>query len=524
MADKYWIGPAGGLASDDSNWSTTSGGTNDTTAPVSGDVAHFDSGGDTNCTWDIDDSVDIVLESTYTATVTVGSDLTTNGLNSIDIGGGYFYLNGNTVSLNPSASSYIRSGGTLRPTGTLQSSTHGTAIPLYVYGSVDWDYGGSGSEVHLKDVELHLKANIATGGGGVTITFEDSDIYVDLDDSPTGNVTRKLIVSNGDTWINKGTNEIVNNGNSSYEAKLYLYTAGVWDYYDDTQETIFKGGTSTQKGLFIHISGSVTNRNAWNKIHITEHNQGGITFGYNNSMTLLFENDITIDSGANCNFQRYQSPDSSGDTTLIFGTGTKAITITNDGIIKITGSYIKGNGSNVFIFKGHDGAHPVTITGTGTLKKLGVNSSDVIENVNFQMDFTTFNSATLRGFMSLQNVNDINYDVIIETDITAGTLTLDGSSVTSDGNALTIGGISGTGTLTLTNGSLSGADCDFDNVSYTIKGTTLTNCVNVGTNDIWTLLAKDDGTAASNWHFKMPGTKIALTNKISKTKIVGTKL
>ena len=80
MADKYWIGLDGDLASDDTKWSTTSGGTNDTTAPVADDVAHFDSGGNTDCTWDVDDSITITCDSTYTATITLGANITTTGI------------------------------------------------------------------------------------------------------------------------------------------------------------------------------------------------------------------------------------------------------------------------------------------------------------------------------------------------------------------------------------------------------------------------------------------------------------
>jgi len=519
LADKYWIGPAGGLASDDTNWSTTSGGTNDTTAPVSGDVAHFDSGGDTNCTWDIDDSVDIVLDSSYTSVVSISGDLTTNGLNSIDIGGGYFYLNGNAIGLDPSASSYIRSGGALRPTGTLQSSTPGTAIPLYVYGSVDWDYGGSGSEVYLKDVELHLKTDTTTGGGGVTITFEDSDIYVDLDDSPSGDVTRYLTVSDGDTWINKGTNEIVNNGDSTYSANLYIYSYGTYTY-DSDQETVIRGGSSTQRGSLIIIRGTYT----FNKITIHNHDVDPAHFGYYYGVSINYHGDMNIDSGALVRFYKYYD-DASTSSTHIFGQSDAPVSINGDIILKRSKS--DNSGSGYLIFKGYDSNTPVTVNGNITQQSVESDVGIAIENAVVNGNIANILTKTmLDANISISgDVDDIQAQLEINDDIEInGTMTLNGGSITSAGNALTIGGISGTGTLTLTNGSLTGADCNFDNVSYTIKGTTLTNCVNVGTNDIWTLLAKDDGTAASNWHFKMPGTKIALTNRISKTKIVGTKL
>ena len=50
-AVKYWIGAAGNV-SDNTRWSTTSGGANNATAPGSADVATFDGGGTNNCTLD----------------------------------------------------------------------------------------------------------------------------------------------------------------------------------------------------------------------------------------------------------------------------------------------------------------------------------------------------------------------------------------------------------------------------------------------------------------------------------------
>ena len=47
-ATKYWIGANGGSFTSNSNWSTTSGGANDTTAPGASDVATFDGGTSTN--------------------------------------------------------------------------------------------------------------------------------------------------------------------------------------------------------------------------------------------------------------------------------------------------------------------------------------------------------------------------------------------------------------------------------------------------------------------------------------------
>src|SRR5581483_5576551 len=70
-ATKYWIGSAGGSFSSNANWSTSSGGSNDTTAPGSGDIATFDSGGNTNCTIDANVTIGgLNLTATYSRTLT----------------------------------------------------------------------------------------------------------------------------------------------------------------------------------------------------------------------------------------------------------------------------------------------------------------------------------------------------------------------------------------------------------------------------------------------------------------------
>ena len=49
MANKYWISESSTDWNVDGNWSTTSGGTPDTTYPISGDTVIFNSGGTVNC-------------------------------------------------------------------------------------------------------------------------------------------------------------------------------------------------------------------------------------------------------------------------------------------------------------------------------------------------------------------------------------------------------------------------------------------------------------------------------------------
>src|SRR3989338_1780008 len=68
---KYWIGPNGGSFADNANWSLSSGGANDTTAPGSGDVATFTSADTDSVAIDSSISVSgINIVSGYTGTLT----------------------------------------------------------------------------------------------------------------------------------------------------------------------------------------------------------------------------------------------------------------------------------------------------------------------------------------------------------------------------------------------------------------------------------------------------------------------
>ncbi|MBI4596867.1 MAG: hypothetical protein HY737_00515, partial [Candidatus Omnitrophica bacterium] len=76
-ATKYWIGAAGGSFNSDANWSQSSGGANNTTHPISTDLAVFDSAGNTNCLMDSAVSVQgIDIQANYTQTITQNAGVT----------------------------------------------------------------------------------------------------------------------------------------------------------------------------------------------------------------------------------------------------------------------------------------------------------------------------------------------------------------------------------------------------------------------------------------------------------------
>jgi hypothetical protein len=112
-ATKYWIGSSGGSFSDNANWSTTSGGANDTTAPGVSDVATFNSGNTNNVSIDSSISVSgIDIKSTYSGNITQAVGV------GITVGTGNFTIAGGT---------YTGSTGLIRIEGTF-SQTGGTFI------------------------------------------------------------------------------------------------------------------------------------------------------------------------------------------------------------------------------------------------------------------------------------------------------------------------------------------------------------------------------------------------------------
>jgi len=100
MATKYWIGSGAGNFNDNTRWSTTSGGSNDTTAATTGDDATFNGGGTGNCTLTADVTCSKLLlntgytgtfnTSTYNLTLTNNSGTTLNfqGAGTLNLGSG----------------------------------------------------------------------------------------------------------------------------------------------------------------------------------------------------------------------------------------------------------------------------------------------------------------------------------------------------------------------------------------------------------------------------------------------------
>ena len=97
---RYWIAASLKLSDDDTQWSETSGGANDTTAPDSGASPIFDVGGVGDCTWNISLVLSLDMLSGYPGVITLDNDFTVD--DHLDINGAagsQFITDGNNLDV-----------------------------------------------------------------------------------------------------------------------------------------------------------------------------------------------------------------------------------------------------------------------------------------------------------------------------------------------------------------------------------------------------------------------------------------
>ncbi len=283
MVDLYWTGADGALASVATNWSTVSGGTGDGTVPASGDIAHFDSGGNTNCTWDLDVTCDITCDSTYTATITLGADINVNGLGTLTIYGTF-----DTDAVN----NYALTTSQLTIYGTFNannSELHVTTTTYGVYGIVvragGTFNGGSGTH-HITSINNMGSSTFTTGT--TELTYGAWSVVIAINNSPPSIPDGSLVrftyagqqslaldstISFYDLEIDKGAGNILKHYNPSSSVLVrnnLTITSGTFDTSDGTNSyDLTVDGDVTNAGIFIGndstISfGSLTNSGTFN--------------------------------------------------------------------------------------------------------------------------------------------------------------------------------------------------------------------------------------------------------------------
>lgn len=127
-ANKFWIASVPGNFNDDANWSLTSGGPPNTTAPGATDIATFDGNGLGNCTFTADVTTgSITIAAAYTGTITVGNgvNLTLGPFTNFVMDGGTFNTSNGTFFMNAGETSgtFDQNGGVFNGNGTLNFNT-----------------------------------------------------------------------------------------------------------------------------------------------------------------------------------------------------------------------------------------------------------------------------------------------------------------------------------------------------------------------------------------------------------------
>jgi len=113
--NRYWVAGTEGNWNDSNNWSSSSGGPGGASVPDSDDTAIFDGSGLGNCNIDVEASVtDVVIYSTYTATLSINSGKSLTTLGSFEIAGGAFTTNGELLEVG----SYSQTGGIFNAGGS----------------------------------------------------------------------------------------------------------------------------------------------------------------------------------------------------------------------------------------------------------------------------------------------------------------------------------------------------------------------------------------------------------------------
>jgi hypothetical protein len=306
-ATKYWIGPSGGNFSSNSNWSTSSGGANNTTHPGTSDVATFDGGDVNNAT--LDSTVDVAGMdirsdgggSGYTGTITENTgviiDTETSGWSQA---AGTF--TGSAAAIGINAGTFALSGGTF-------TSTSGTLTIVSTFtisgGTFNANSGTVSFTIATKTVTTggatfnNVNLGITTQNG--TITLAD-DMTVAGNLTTDGNTTNGHIAASGTRTVNLAGNFTAQGANFGDSGTLTLNLNGTGT--QTLSETNGGNGLGNFEAALILAkgSGSVVLGTNFEMV-------GGKALTINGSNTLDASPDggttsynLTIDSSANGSF------------------------------------------------------------------------------------------------------------------------------------------------------------------------------------------------------------------------------
>lgn len=431
MATKYWIGSSGGLASSDSNWSTSSGGANDTTAPVAGDIATFDGNGNTNCTWDLDVNCSIITESAYSATISLNASLT-NGVGDVQLNGGVFDCNGNDFKTTYRV--YVLGGTFTCSTGAMTFGSSGNSVyglrtdsGTFNGGSGDWTVYG----IYLKDgtvtftsgnINLYEKSSQPSLSWGANVTFDHGDGTVtfktDVQLYSFNNVSRTLynvILDGSDILVQYSDDR----GFDLTISDDFTITNGTFDTCETTtgtcwdltvlEQTVIDGTLNTNSSTVSLGSGNVMSvyQVDLNSTGVFNAGTGNHTYG-----SLVCDGQYTKTSGTTV----YDGVVTGENKTLGYGQGD----FSDGGTIEIS----------------YAGEANIKVVGSGTFS---LNNLTIKSGTTCYLHHTAVRTTTLNGNLTVEesatfntlypDAEDANLTVVGKADI-AGTFTGNASTIT----------------------------------------------------------------------------------------------
>jgi len=404
---KYWIGSAGGSFTADANWSLSSGGANNTTAPNLNDTATFTSGGNTNCTISSDVTIrGLDMQSTYSQTLTINSGVkVTVKDQGWTVSAGTISASGSTVEFQP--------GLTITGTQTLgnviinnTSASAATLIvasgtTLNVAGTLTFDSTGTGATT----------INTGTIAAQGNITVADS---FDYGQDETHNSTATLLINGTGTQVFSGSatqtagnlpKVNINKASGALTISGTLRTLSDWTFTSVGSGSLSATGT-VSFGPAANGSTTITGSHTLNNVTIDSNQTTNNTLTIASGTTLTAAGNLLIDNT------------SSG--TLTVNTGTLIV----QGNLTTTSDLAVASTS------------PITLTGTNSQTINAVNMTAGTFTVNKSSGTATL-AANLSANSSGQNLT-----------ITSGTLDLAGFNLTVN-STLTV---SSGGTLQLQGG------------------------------------------------------------------------
>jgi len=275
--DRYWVASSTGNWNDSDNWSTSSGGDPPATVPSSVNKAIFDGDGLGNCNIDIDASVtDVVIYSTYTATVSINTSQSLTTSSSFSIAGGTFTTNGELLEVG----SYTQTGGIFNAGGSTVTcngnfsvtvGTFNAGASVLVLDVTDGDATFTGDGYTFNNVIFQSTSTVVrtwTLAGG-TITFNGN---FQLKAQGSGDLTVTAVTNNPDLNI-LGSVDYTGTDTGSESISM---GEGTWTVGENVD---FSGGTVDESTSTFVLNGTSTQTltmdgNSLNILQITNSSEG----------------------------------------------------------------------------------------------------------------------------------------------------------------------------------------------------------------------------------------------------------